>query len=205
MLWVRKLMGWVLVVMAVYFLKPILHEPAATMALSAVLLAAGAHLAWIDQNQATFKMFPWLKAVAGAASFAVAAFLIASLLMRGPGITWAPFSDDALKDAAKQKRPVIIDFYAAWCAACRELDEITFHDAAVVKQAQFGFVMIKVDVTKGDNPVYERLLQQYEIKGVPTIVFLDAGGKERLDLRLVDYLPPDQFISRMAELKKAES
>jgi len=61
---------------------------------------------------------------------------------------------------------------------CRELDETTFHDAAVVKQAQNGFVMIKVDVTKGGNPTHERLLQEYAVKGVPTVVFINADGKE---------------------------
>ena len=203
MLWVRKLMGWVLVGMAAYFLKPILREPAATIALSAVLLAAGVHLAWLDRNKATFSAFPWLKAGTGAASFALAAFIIASLLIRGPGVTWTPFSDDVLKEAARMKRPVMIDFYAAWCAPCRELDETTFHDASVVKLAKSDFVMIKVDVTQGGNPTHERLLQVYDIKGVPTVVFLGADGKECRELRLLDFLPPDQMLTRMSRLQKS--
>jgi thiol:disulfide interchange protein DsbD len=60
-----------------------------------------------------------------------------------------------------------------------------------------------VDLTRADNPAHERLLEQYGVKGVPTIVFLDVSGKERQDLRLVDYLPPDQFLGHMAQLKKA--
>ena len=80
---------------------------------------------------------------------------------------------------------------------------VTFHDPAVVQHAESDFVMVKVDVTKGGNQLYESLLQQYIIKGVPTIVFLDVYGKERHDLRLADYLSPDQFIERMVELKKA--
>ena len=71
--------------------------------------------------------------------------------------------------------------------------------------AESDFVMIKVDVTKGGNPLHERLLEQYGIKGVPTIVFLDTEGKERRDLRLVDYLPSDQFLGHMAALKKSGS
>jgi thiol:disulfide interchange protein DsbD len=202
MLWVRQLMGWALVGMAAYFLKPILREPAATIALSAVLLAAGVHLAWRDRNKAAVGAFPWLKAAVGAASFALAAFLLAALLMRGPGVAWVPFSDDALKEAARQKRPVVIDFYAAWCAPCRELDEITFHDATVVQKARENFLMIKVDVTQGGNPLHERLLQQFGVKGVPTVVFLDSESREREDLRLVDFVPADQFLSRLNQMVK---
>jgi thioredoxin:protein disulfide reductase len=65
--------------------------------------------------------------------------------------------------------------------------------------------MIKVDVTKGDDPLHEALLKQYEVKGVPTIVFLDAGGKERTDLRLVDFLAPEPFLNHMAAMKQALS
>jgi thiol:disulfide interchange protein DsbD len=75
----------------------------------------------------------------------------------------------------------------------------------VVKQAENDFVMVKVDVTKGGNAFHKRLLEEYDVKGVPTIVFLDRDGKERRDLRLVDYLPPDQFLGRMAELKRNQS
>ena len=79
---------------------------------------------------------------------------------------------------------------------------MTFHHADVVRQARHDFVMIKVDVTKGGDPLHEKLLKQYGVKGVPTIVFLDERGEERTDLRLVDFLPPEPFLSRMADLKK---
>jgi thioredoxin:protein disulfide reductase len=46
------------------------------------------------------------------------------------------------------------------------------------------------------------LLGQYGIKGVPTLVFLDGQGKELTGLRLVDYLPPEQMLSRMAAVAK---
>ena len=62
--------------------------------------------------------------------------------------------------------------------------------------------MVKVDLTRKGDPLHEQLLKKYNIKGVPTIVFLDRQGKEYLDLRLVDFEPADQFLVRMAEIRK---
>ena len=64
---------------------------------------------------------------------------------------------------------------------------------------------VEAEAQRGENPMHQRLLQQYRVKGVPTVVFLDAQGKERSELRLVDFLPPNQFLSRMAEIKGANS
>jgi thiol:disulfide interchange protein DsbD len=203
MLWVQRLMGWVLVGMAVYFIRAILPKTAGTFSLAAVPLAAGLHLGWIDKTRTGFRNFEWFKTTAGVVGLVMAIFLIGSWVIRGPGVAWHPYSDQVLSDARRLEKPVIIDFYADWCAPCRELDEVTFHQSDVVKQAKRDFVMVKVDLTRKGNSVHERLLREYDVKGVPTVVFLDQDGRERRNLRLVDFLPADQFLIRMAALKKS--
>ena len=202
MVWVRKLLGWVLVGMAAYFIRPVLPKTAGIFTLAAVALAAGLHLGWLEKTRAGFRAFEWLRTVAGIAGLIFATILIGSFVLRGPGVAWQSYSDQLLSDARVAKKPVIIDFYADWCAPCRELDEVTFHNPEIVKQGKNDFFMIKVDLTRKGNPEHEKLLHKFGVKGVPTVVFLDRQGAERRDLRLVDYAPADQFLIRMAEIKK---
>jgi thiol:disulfide interchange protein DsbD len=202
MVWVRRLMGWILVGMAVYFIRPILPKTVGILFLAAVAFAAGLHLGWIDRTKANFRAFEWIRNSIVMISVVITTILIGSWGLQGPGITWQPYSVELLQEAKKINKPVIIDFYASWCSPCRELEEITFHDAEIVKQAEQDFVMIKVDLTRKGNPAHEHLLKEYEVKGVPTVVFLNRKGNERDDLRLVDFLPANQFLIRMAEARK---
>lgn len=205
MLWVRKLMGWVLVGMAAYFVKPLLPSSVGVFVLAAVALVAGVHLGWIDSTRGGFGAFGVVRNVVGVAGLVLGVFVISSWLMIGPGVSWQPYSDEALEQARKSNKPVIVDFSATWCTPCRELEDITFRDPAVVKQAEDNFVMVKVDLTTKGNPLYEKLVAQYSIKGVPTVVFFDSQGRERTDLRLVDFIPADQFLTRMTQVKQTSA
>jgi thiol:disulfide interchange protein DsbD len=197
MLWVRKLMGWVLVGIAAYFIRPLLPYAAGVLLMAAVALAAALHLFWLDRTPAAFRGFRWLKTLAALGGVVLATFMVGSWALRGPGVNWQSYSEQLLQEARQAHKPVIIDFTAAWCTPCRALEDITFHNSDVVAKANRDFVMIKVDLTQKGNPLYTRVLGHYDIKGVPTLVFLDGQGKEREDLRLVDFLPPEQMLPRL--------
>ncbi len=91
---------------------------------------------------------------------------------------------------------MIIDFYADWCIPCKELDNFTFSDNRVVDEAQ-NFTTLKADLTQNNAPEVQQLKQQYEIRGVPTIVFLDADGNEIESLRLTGFESAEKFLERM--------
>jgi thiol:disulfide interchange protein DsbD len=109
MLWVKKLLGWVLVGMAVYFIRPLLPKSAGIFILAAAALGTGWHLGWIDRTRADFRFYQTLKTGAGIAGIVFATLLIGSFLLRGPGVTWQPYSEKLIEEARSLKKPVIID------------------------------------------------------------------------------------------------
>lgn len=103
MLWVRKLMGWVLVGMAAYFTRPILPKIAEIFVLATVALAAGLHLGWLDRTTASFRAFEWIKTGSVIMAMVIATLLIGTWAMQGPGVDWKPYSAELLSEAKKKK------------------------------------------------------------------------------------------------------
>ena len=53
------------------------------------------------------------------------------------------------------------------------------------------------------DPIQESLIQEFHVKGVPTIVFLDREGIERRNLRVVNYVSADQFLGRFSDVTRS--
>ena len=100
---------------------------------------------------------------------------------------------DELKETMKNsKKPVMIDFWASWCVACEELEDITFKDDEVIKKLQ-NFTLIKIDVTQ-NNDDDKALQKMFEIIGPPTLIFWDIRKQEIPNLKIVGYKNPKEFL-----------
>ena len=206
MLWVRKLMAWVLVGMAAYYLRALLPQNRVYISAGICSPCRRASFGVDGQgprpNPTDSSGYGLLPAQTG---LVLATLLIGGWVLRGPGITWQSYSDDLLENARRNGKPVIVDFYADWCSPCVKLENETFHQSDIVARARKDFIMVKVDLTRAENALNEELLKRYNVKGVPTVVFIGPDGRERDDLRLVDFLPADQFLDRMASLTNENS
>jgi thioredoxin:protein disulfide reductase len=139
----------------------------------------------------------WVKRVMGVLLIAVAVFLTRPLWPeRGGG--WPVYSTAAVKQAAAKHKPVIIDFSATWCGPCREMEHTTFRDPRVIEKGR-EFMLLKADVTRNEEPAVQRLMEEFKIRGVPTLVFIGADGHERPELRQTKYTSADELLKLMSE------
>jgi thiol:disulfide interchange protein DsbD len=81
-------------------------------------------------------------------------------------------------------------------SACKELEHKTFPDPGVRNEAA-RFVAIHLDASDDENEETVRLSKKYDVKGLPTVIMLDASGKEVT--RFTEFVPPEKFV---AALKK---
>jgi thiol:disulfide interchange protein DsbD len=204
MVWVRKIFGFILVAMALYFVRHLLPPRLVSIGYAAIAIAGGVYLGWIDRAAGKGKGFAILKRAVGVLGIAIgAAFLLLPSLRGGgetksAGIAWQPFSEEAVLAAAREGKPVVIDFSAEWCALCHELDKKTFADPAAVALSA-GFVPLRADLTK-PGPAEKEIRKKYGIRGLPVIMFIDSAGSERTDLRTTGFIDAAEFARRVKAL-----
>ena len=102
-------------------------------------------------------------------------------------LTWETGDWSQVESAAKaQGRPMLVDFTASWCGACKELERDTFSDPNVMESAS-RFTALRVDATNDEDPRVMAAMKRYSVVGLPTVVVLTAEGVEAA--RFTDFVP----------------
>lgn len=222
--WVKSALGILLVALAATYVRdafPALRSAAASAArawgptggvwLAAGLAATGVLLGAIHRRFGGGTRDAMLKGagvalVAGAVLLRLSALnvgvestgLVWNLRYAGEGTGPEPV-DAALARARAEHKPVMIDFFAEWCAACKELDRATYVAPAVMVEAE-RFVRIKVDGTNALDPV-DALYQRFGVNGLPTVAFVSSEGKVLEDPRVTGFLGPEKFTEALRQVR----
>ncbi|PKQ70032.1 thioredoxin family protein [Raineya orbicola] len=104
---------------------------------------------------------------------------------------------EALNEAQKQNKPIMVDFYTTWCGPCKLMTKTTFANTQVGDFADAYFIALKIDCEKGEGI---QLAQKYEVFNYPTIAFIDKNGN--LLGKEVGYKNVDDFLELMQKYRK---
>ncbi|KWS04648.1 Cytochrome c-type biogenesis protein DsbD, protein-disulfide reductase [Lysobacter capsici AZ78] len=108
--------------------------------------------------------------------------------------------DRELAAAQAAGKPLMLDFYADWCVACKEMEKYTFPEPQV-QRALDGFVLLKADVTANDE-LDQALMKRLGIIGPPATLYY-SDGAERRELRLFGFEKAPAFAARIDRARAA--
>lgn len=113
-------------------------------------------------------------------------------------LTWERGEAEAVARATKEARPLLVEFAADWCMACKELEKQTWADPRV-KRGAARFVAVRIDATNDEDPQVKALSAKYRVVGLPTIVVFDAEGKERR--RVNEFVTAEALLAALATIR----
>ncbi len=219
---IKKFFGFVLLVMALYFLRTIISPTLIAILAGLLLISFAVFGGALDRLTPEAKFFLRLKKLVGLLALLMGIYLLmGTVIMQGvilpPASQWLPVSaggeeaeavslipwetdlQAGLDRAGAEGKPVLIDTWATWCVNCKVLDKKTFGHAGVAAEAA-RFVPLKVQLESAQTPVAQDFMQRFGLKhySLPTTLLLDSSGKVARILQGV--VNPEDMIAELRRI-----
>jgi len=218
---VKKFFGFVLLLMALYFLRTVIPPGVIAILTGLLLISFAVFGGGFDRLSAESGFFDRLRKFLGVLAFLLGAYLLlgtiisqgfilppASLSISGEGgataaqtelVNWEDDLEAGLARAATENKPVLIDTWATWCANCRVLDKKTFGNPDVAEELK-RFVPIKVQLENSNSDIAKEFLSRFSIKqfSLPTTLILNSNGEVRHIMQGV--VKPDEMIAQLRKV-----
>lgn len=107
---------------------------------------------------------------------------------------------EALIEAKKLRKPILLTFSASWCQPCQKLEAESFSEPEVASLLSLRYVPKIVDV---EQFIGMDVADIYKVSEYPITIILDEKGKE-LE-RLKGFFPPEYMLKTLLKYKKAAS
>ena len=204
MLNVKRLLGFILLAMAIYITRPLLSELVYFYSLFLILIIFSIYFIWF--NRKTTRNTNLILTIISLTIISVIIFQTKPMWEspnHEPSQKFIPINNiielkNYLTDT--NKKPIMLDFYADWCVACLEYEKFTFNSPKVVSLLD-KFELLQVDVTK-NNKEHQILLQEFNLFGPPGIIFFDSEGIEIKELRTIGFKNATEFSSILLRVQK---
>ena len=204
MLNIKRLLGFILLAMAIYITRPLLSELVFFYSLFLILIISSIYFIWF--NRKTVRKTNLILTI-------ISLTIISLIIFQTKSMWWAPNHEPNQRFTPINNvvelnnyltdtniKPIMLDFYADWCVACLEYEKFTFNSPKVVSLLN-KFELLQVDVTK-NNKEHQILLQEFNLFGPPGIIFFDSEGIEIKELRTIGFKNATEFSSILLRVQK---
>ena len=103
-------------------------------------------------------------------------------------VTWQTDLKQAVHEAGRAQKPLLVEFTASWCGYCRKMKQTTFADERIARHVNGCFVPVSVDADQNG-----RLMRSVGVEALPTTVILSH------DLRVVRRIAGYQTAAQLEQ------
>ncbi|MBT4759544.1 MAG: thioredoxin fold domain-containing protein, partial [Nitrosomonadales bacterium] len=199
MIKVKKLLGFILIGMAIYIIRPMLSESIFYFLLNTLLTSTFIYYLFFTKNK--IALIKIVLITSFLLSLFSNIFLAENLLDKDKDLISFKSKPnfivintvDELNNliSTNNKKPIMLDFYADWCITCLEFEKFTFTNEQV-RALMNEYVLLKVDVTNNTES-HKKLMREFEIFGPPAIIFFNSSGSEIRRIRTIGFKNAKDF------------
>lgn len=205
---IKVLFGFIMLALALYFVRPLLSE-SWLQGLSLILgLAFIGYLIYgLTRQNSQFKWMYILALLLVIPYVGYSQYQQSQRFFVEQSASQATWHVAATADEFKQllknapsNQAIVIDVYADWCVACQPIEHRVLKSAQV-QAALAPYFLIKLDLSQYDA-THQALLTQWDILGPPTYLFLNQQQQEIRGLRLTGAFTAPELLKQLHEFQK---
>lgn len=144
-----------------------------------------------------------MKAITYLAAFTVGAAAMVGSVFANELEGWGTDLEKAKVQAKKEKKSILVEFTGSdWCPPCIAMRKNVFSKKEFVEKASEQFVLVELDFPNGNADLKKKnqpLAEKYKIEGFPTVILMDAEGKEYHRFYASQYPSVEKFLKHLSE------
>jgi len=215
---ISRVFGYALLATAIFILRPVVSGPLFLALWAALLLAVAVHISIIERPSWRFVsrylalllgIWSGIMLLGSAAGGNDPLRPLAHFTMSNQQTAISSqvqrFADmqqlqAQLKQAELDGKWVLLDFYADWCVSCKVMEKTVFAKPEV-QAALTDIRFLQADVTL-NSAEQQRFMQDLQIMGPPTFLFIDPQGQEQRQQRITGEVSAKEFLHHLSNAQK---
>lgn len=121
---------------------------------------------------------------------------------RNSSLVWLKGESEGYDKAKEVGKPILIDFWAEWCEACKKMDKTTFLNDELRGYLQEEWVLVKLDLTQSSDE-NDMITDKYKIGGLPVLAMIPKDGDLSKMRKINGYISHELLLEKLKEFDRS--